>query len=83
MSGSPVRGACDGGVPLVVANSCTWARADEATGTSGSHLASHVSPSPSLCCSQVILAKELKKPLFMHCRDAGAKFAEILRWVHG
>uniref|UniRef100_A0A7S0S5G7 TatD related DNase n=1 Tax=Chlamydomonas leiostraca TaxID=1034604 RepID=A0A7S0S5G7_9CHLO len=27
---------------------------------------------------QVALAVELKKPLFMHCRDAGAKFAEIL-----
>lgn len=27
---------------------------------------------------QVALAVELNKPLFMHCRDAGAKFAEIL-----
>lgn len=28
--------------------------------------------------AQVHLALELRKPLFMHCRDAGAKFAEIL-----
>lgn len=28
--------------------------------------------------AQVKLALELRKPLFMHCRDAGAKFAEIL-----
>jgi TatD DNase family protein len=28
---------------------------------------------------QVALAMELRKPLFMHCRDAGEKFAEILR----
>lgn len=28
--------------------------------------------------AQVQLALELRKPLFMHCRDAGAKFAEIL-----
>ncbi|KIZ05800.1 hypothetical protein MNEG_2154 [Monoraphidium neglectum] len=28
---------------------------------------------------QVALALELNKPLFMHCRDAGEKFAEILR----
>jgi TatD DNase family protein len=28
---------------------------------------------------QVALAMELRKPLFMHCRDAGAKFAEVLR----
>ncbi|KAF8063861.1 tatD [Scenedesmus sp. PABB004] len=29
--------------------------------------------------AQVALALELRKPLFMHCRDAGARFAEILR----
>jgi Tat protein secretion system quality control protein TatD with DNase activity len=29
--------------------------------------------------AQVQLAVELKKPLFMHCRDAADKFAEILR----
>jgi TatD DNase family protein len=28
---------------------------------------------------QVELAVELRKPLFMHCRDAGAKFAEVLQ----
>lgn len=28
--------------------------------------------------AQVALALELRKPLFMHCRDAGAKFAEVL-----
>ncbi|GLC35822.1 hypothetical protein PLESTB_000497900 [Pleodorina starrii] len=28
---------------------------------------------------QVLLAKELRRPLFMHCRDAGERFAEILR----
>ncbi|KAG2443084.1 hypothetical protein HYH02_009498 [Chlamydomonas schloesseri] len=28
---------------------------------------------------QVVLAKELRKPLFLHCRDAGERFAEILR----
>ncbi|KAI8473914.1 MAG: hypothetical protein J3K34DRAFT_366525 [Monoraphidium minutum] len=28
---------------------------------------------------QVALALELRKPLFMHCRDAGEKFAEVLR----
>jgi Tat protein secretion system quality control protein TatD with DNase activity len=28
---------------------------------------------------QVALAVELRKPLFMHCRDAAQKFAEILR----
>jgi hypothetical protein len=27
---------------------------------------------------QVGLAVELRKPLFMHCRDAGDKFAEVL-----
>jgi hypothetical protein len=37
-----------------------------------------------LCCEapcrwQVGLAVELKKPLFMHCRDAGDAFAAILR----
>jgi hypothetical protein len=30
---------------------------------------------------QVKLAVELRKPLFMHCRDAGDSFAEILRCV--
>lgn len=29
--------------------------------------------------AQVKLAIELQKPLFMHCRDAGARFAEILK----
>ena len=29
--------------------------------------------------AQVRLAVELRKPLFMHCRDAGARFADILR----
>jgi Tat protein secretion system quality control protein TatD with DNase activity len=28
---------------------------------------------------QVKLAKELRRPLFMHCRDAADKFADILR----
>ncbi|KAG2442849.1 hypothetical protein HXX76_002928 [Chlamydomonas incerta] len=28
---------------------------------------------------QVVLAKELRKPLFLHCRDAGVRFAEILQ----
>eukprot|EP00775_Hariotina_reticulata_P014325 gene14325-51_t len=28
--------------------------------------------------AQVALALQLRKPLFMHCRDAGARFAEIL-----
>lgn len=31
------------------------------------------------CSLQVALACELNKPLFMHCRDAGAQFEEILR----
>ena len=30
---------------------------------------------------QAELAAELRKPLFMHCRDAGAAFAEVLRAV--
>ncbi len=32
--------------------------------------------------AQVALATRLRKPLFMHCRDAGAKFASILG-AHG
>ncbi|GIL72872.1 hypothetical protein Vretifemale_3164 [Volvox reticuliferus] len=28
--------------------------------------------------AQVLLAKELRRPLFMHCRDAGKQFANIL-----
>lgn len=28
--------------------------------------------------AQVKVALELRKPLFMHCRDAGTRFAEIL-----
>lgn len=43
-------------------------------------------PAPLIPCSQlewfsqqVALAKELRKPLFLHCRDAGDAFAEVLR----
>jgi TatD DNase family protein len=31
----------------------------------------------------VQLARELHKPLFMHCRDAGQRFAEILQEAGG
>lgn len=33
--------------------------------------------------AQVELAEELGLPLFMHCRDAGPRFAEILRYRCG
>lgn len=51
------------------------------------------SPTPPVCaCSppeaqerwfaaQVDLAERLGLPLFLHCRDAGRRFADILRWV--
>lgn len=31
--------------------------------------------------AQIELAEELQLPLFLHCRDAWQRFAEILRWV--
>lgn len=31
--------------------------------------------------TQIELAEELQLQLFLHCRDAGQRFAEILRWV--
>ena len=31
--------------------------------------------------AQIELAEELQLPLFLHCRDAGQRFAEILRWA--
>lgn len=40
-------------------------------------------PQPHTLNPQVALALELRKPLFMHCRDAGDAFAEILRAAGG
>lgn len=40
--------------------------------------APHHSPALPSTSLQVGLAVELRKPLFMHCRDAGDKFAEVL-----
>lgn len=51
------------------------------TPTPANHSHTHP-PLPGCALPQVALAAELGKPLFMHCRDAGERFAAILA-VHG